>query len=81
MRIAIVGYGKMGKMIEEVNEHLRGWANYFSYGYPRQALREINRYTRERLCNHLKRRSQRPFKPPKGVSFYEQLKRLGLNYL
>lgn len=69
------------QMIGEINEHLRGWANYYGQGYPRQALRQINRYTRERLVTHLKRRSQRPWHPPEGTSRYGQLKRLGLIYL
>jgi RNA-directed DNA polymerase len=68
-------------LIEEMNLHLRGWANYFSYGYPRMGYREINRYTRERLTRHVRRRSQRPFRPPEGVSYYEQFKRMGLVYL
>jgi RNA-directed DNA polymerase len=68
-------------MIEDLNEHLRGWANYFSFGYPRMALRQINRYVRERLMRHLRRRSQRPFRPPEGVSFFKHLSNLGLVYL
>lgn len=56
------------RMIEELNEHLRGWANYFGKGYPRKAFRQINRYVRSRLCQHLKRRSQRPWRPPKGTT-------------
>jgi RNA-directed DNA polymerase len=69
------------QMIGEINEHLRGWANYFGQGYPRQAFRQINRFTRERLSTHLRRRSQRPWHPPKGTSAYEQFKRMGLIYL
>jgi RNA-directed DNA polymerase len=69
------------QLIGELNEHLRGWANYFGQGYPRQAFRHINRFTRERLNTHLRRRSQRPWHPPQGVSTHEQLKRLGLIYL
>jgi len=68
-------------MIADLNKHLKGWANYFSYGYPRMAFRKINWYVRDRLIRHLKRRSQRPFHPPKGVSMHEHLKRLGLVYL
>jgi RNA-directed DNA polymerase len=68
-------------LIAELNTHLRGWATYFSLGYPRMAFRQINWFVRERLCRHLKRRSQRPYRPPEGVSLYEQLKRLGLVYL
>jgi RNA-directed DNA polymerase len=68
-------------LIEELNDHLRGWANYFGCGYPRQAFREINAYVRERLYCHLSRRSQRPWRPPKGTTFYVQFARLGLIYL
>jgi RNA-directed DNA polymerase len=68
-------------LIEELNEHLRGWANYFGRGYPRQAFREINAYVRQRLYCHLSRRSQRPWRPPKGTTFYAQFARLGLIYL
>jgi len=66
------------RLIGEVNEHLRGWANYFAQGYPRKAFREINAYVRERLTRHLKRRSQRPWHPPKETSAYERLAQLGL---
>jgi len=68
-------------LVEELNRHLKGWGNYFSLGYARTARREINTYVRQRLTRHLKRRSQRPFRPPEGVSFYEYFKRLNLEYL
>jgi len=68
-------------LIEAINGHLIGWANYFSYGYPRMAKRHINWYVRQRLFRHLRRRSQRPFRPPKGVSFYKHLSDMGLVYL
>ena len=69
------------QLIEEINGHLEGWANYFGYGYPRQGFREINAYVRERLTQHVRRRSQRPFRPPPGVSYYEYFGRMGLVYL
>ncbi len=68
-------------LIEDLNGHLNGWANYFRFGYPRDAFRKINTYVRDRLTQHLKRRSQRPFRPPEGVTYYQQLQRLGLVYL
>ena len=74
-------YKPISDLVEELNRHLKGWANYFSYGYPREALREINSYVRYRLAQHLRRRSQRPFRPPEGVSVYEHLNKLGLIYL
>jgi RNA-directed DNA polymerase len=68
-------------LIEDLNGHLNGWANYFRFGYPRDAFRKINTYVRDRLTQHLRRRSQRPFRPPEGVTYYQQLHRLGLVYL
>ena len=69
------------RFIGEINKQLIGWANYFRFGYPRKALREINTYARQRLTVHVRRRSQRPFRPPEGVSYYEHFRRLGLEYL
>jgi RNA-directed DNA polymerase len=69
------------KLIQELNRQLQGWASYFRYGYPRGAYRQVNTYVRERLTAHAQRRSQRPFRPPEGVTYYEQLKRMGLVYL
>ena len=69
------------QLIEGLNRHRKGWKNYFDFGYPRQAFRGINTYVRDRLRQHLRRRSQRPFRPPEGISFYEQIQRFGLVHL
>ena len=71
-------YKPIPDLTEELNRHLKGWKNYFDFGYPRQAFREINTYVRSRLTQHLRRRSQRSYRPPEGVSFYEQIQRFGL---
>ena len=68
-------------LIGELNVRLTGWANYFQLGYPRMAFRAINTYVRKRLTRHVRRRSQRPFRPPEGVTYHEHFKRLGLVYL
>lgn len=70
-------YKPATELIEEINGHLRGWANYFRYGYPRKAFRMANRYVCMRLTSHLQRRSQRPMRPPQGVSYYKHLRSLG----
>jgi len=66
------------ELIAGLNRHLKGGKNYFDFGYPRVAFGEINTYVRDRLTQPLRRRSQRPFRPPEGVSYYEQLQRFGL---
>ena len=77
------GYNQCAKplpeLLEELNLHLRGWANYFSKGYPAKAFRHINHYVPLRVSRHLRRRSQRAWRVPKGVSLYDYLhRRLGL---
>jgi RNA-directed DNA polymerase len=69
------------RLITELNRHLKSWGNYFSLGYPQAAFRKLNGFVRDRLFYHLRRRSQRPFRPPKGVSFAVHLARLGLKLL
>ena len=68
-------------LIEELNRNLQGWAAYFGLGYPSRAYRNLNDYVRLRLRIHLHRRSQRPYRAPKGVSLYDHLQALGLRYL
>jgi len=65
-------------LIGELNRHLKGWANYFSFGYAVSAYCEIDRYLGGRLIQHLQRRSQRPYQIPKGEDWGEHLERLGL---
>jgi RNA-directed DNA polymerase len=71
-------YQPIPQLIEKLNRHLEGWKNYFDFGYPRVAFGEINTYVRDRLTQHLRRRSQRPFRPPEGVSYYRQIQLFGL---
>ena len=69
------------QLVERLNRHLGGWANYFSYGYPRGAFWEIDWFVRSRLIGHLERRSQRPYRPPEGVGWYEHIQSFGLMLL
>jgi RNA-directed DNA polymerase len=66
------------QLIGELNRHLKGWANYFSFGYPTSAFCEIERHVQGRLIQHLQRRSQRPYRPPQGEPWLRHLARLGL---
>ena len=65
-------------LLEQINRHRKGWRNYFSYGYPTRAFGKIDFYVRGRLVQHLRRRSQRPYRPPEKTSFYAHLYRMGL---
>ena len=69
------------QLVGSLNRQLEGWANYFSYGYPRGAWWEIDWFVRNRLIVHLQRRSQRPHRPPKGVGWYEHIQSFGLKLL
>jgi len=69
------------ELIQGINRHLKGWGKYFNLGYPRKARRQINSFIRDRLTSHLQRRSQRGYRPPDNLSFYEHLNRMGLIYL
>jgi len=60
----------VSELIVAVNQRLGGWAQHFSYGHPRAACRELNHFVINRLIRHLKHRSQRPCRPPAGMSWY-----------
>lgn len=65
-------------LITELNRHLRGWAKYFSMGYPRKAMRDLNAYVLSRFVQHLKRRSQRGWRLPTEETAYAYFAHLGL---
>jgi RNA-directed DNA polymerase len=69
------------QMIGEINAWSRGWTNYFGYGYPRMAYRSMHHFIVDRVTNHLRRRSQRAYRPPGGKSFYAHVHDLGLKRL
>jgi RNA-directed DNA polymerase len=68
-------------LIGRLNRHLKGWGNYFRLGYPRAAFRQINHFVRCRLSKHLRRRSQRGWKPSTETSCYAHLDHMGLRAL
>jgi RNA-directed DNA polymerase len=66
-------------LVKQINQYRRGWAAYFRFGHPRGAYRVSNAFTITRLGKHLERRSQRPCRPPAGLTTYQFLtRRLGL---
>ena len=66
------------ELIERLNRHLRGWANYFRLGYPRRPFGQLNHFVRYRLGRHLQRRSQRGWRVRAGITLYAHLQHLGL---
>lgn len=74
-------YTPLPELIARINRHLDGWANYYKLGYPRKTFRQINHYVQYRLYKHLRRRSQRPWKPPKGQTHYAAFQKMGLTQL
>ena len=77
------GYKKPLRVaVQEVNRILRGWGNYFQFGYPRQTFRKVNNFVRCRFVRFLRNRSQRRCQPfRQGETVYAGLQRYGLNYL
>jgi len=75
------GFKPLPVLIAQINRQLGGWSEYFRRGQSRRAFRKMNQFVRERLRRHLSRRSQRPWRPPKGQTWYGHFKRLGLIYL
>jgi RNA-directed DNA polymerase len=55
---------------DELNRMLKGWANYFWYGTPRDAFRDVDQHITERAINFLRRRH----KEPKGTALYTYAK-------
>ena len=68
----------VSELVEELNEHLAGWKNYFKVGYCRREFRKINYFVQCRMIRQLHRRSQRGYKLPKGTSVYAYLNHLGV---
>jgi RNA-directed DNA polymerase len=71
------GWKPIPALIRDVNRHLQSWARYFQFGYPSRAFELINEYVEVRLRQHLRRRSQRPFRTPEGMRDGAHLQRLG----
>ena len=65
-------------VVDNVNAVLRGWLAYFSKGHPARVRRKLVRFAEERIAAHLRRRSQRPYRPPAGVNLFQHAHDLGL---
>ena len=65
----MTGYSQSHKplprLIAELNRHLKGWGNYFSFGR-QAAYGKVHTYVLQRLYRHGRRRSQRPYHSPRA---------------
>ena len=66
------------ELIEQLNRHLRGWKNYYGKWHCGAAMKRINWQVENRLRKQLRRRSQRPWRIPKGSTLMAQLHKFGL---
>lgn len=72
----------IAQLIKRVNEHLAGWRAYHTKGRPAACFRQLNLFLVGRLRHHLERRSQRPYRPPEGTTWWQHLTQdLGLTLL
>ncbi|MEN6333563.1 MAG: hypothetical protein ABFE01_04835 [Phycisphaerales bacterium] len=51
--------------------------NLVTTGEPDDACRDVDSYIQRRLMAHLHRRSQRAYRKPSGVTWWDHLQRLG----
>lgn len=65
-------------VVANLNRFLRGWLTYYGYGHRKQARWDLVRFTEQRVVRHLRRRSQRPYRPPEGVNPFQHVHDLGL---
>ena len=72
------GWMPIKEVVARTNALLRGWLAYFSKGHPAKARWNLVRFAEQRMIRHLQRRSQRPYRPPDGVSFFQHVHDLGL---
>lgn len=69
-------------LVADLNALLRGWQQYFQFGHARAAQHALTAFAIDRLMRHLRRRSQRPVRPPDGMTWYAYItKSLGLHPL
>jgi len=74
------GWMPLPSMLGRLNQTLRGWCAYFRHGHPNRVFHRLDGYLLKRLWQHLRRRSQRRYRPPANESLCAHLQRLGLQF-
>jgi RNA-directed DNA polymerase len=72
------GWKPVPALLVGLNQTLRGWHTYFRYGHPHRVFYRLSGYVFTRLRGHLRRRSQRRYRPPAGTTLPDHLAHLGL---
>ena len=65
-------------VIQELNQFLTGWRQYFDKGYPSKAFSTLNHFVGFRLYRHLLRRSQRRKYNTGEKTWYQAFTKMGL---
>lgn len=60
-------------LINRVNRQTAGWSVYHRQGRPFRQFHQINTFVVLSLIGHLRRRSQRPYRPPEGMTWWQHL--------
>lgn len=76
-----MGWKDLKELAEEVSRQVFGWSKYFSLGYFRKAFNVINGFLLERSIRFLRKRSQKGYKFPKGITRMSHLETMGFRFL
>jgi RNA-directed DNA polymerase len=72
------GWMPIPQLVDRLNQTLSGWQTYFRYGHPNRVFYRLDGHIVTRLRQHLRRRSQRRYRPPAGTTLPNHLRHLGL---
>lgn len=61
------------RLVQRVNEQLRGWWGYFAYGSCRKTARDMTYFALGRVYHNLRRRSQRRYRLPANRTWYAHI--------
>ena len=65
------GGDPLSRIASDLNGYMRGWKVYFGHFQRHRAFSSAGVYLRNRMSNHLQRRSQRPYRLRGGMTWYQ----------
>jgi RNA-directed DNA polymerase len=63
------------RLAAKINDYLRGWRAYFAHAHRGKIFTNADHFLATRLISHFRRKSQRPLKPPTGVTWYYYIRK------